>query len=185
MSSLQLVPGDIIKVPEGIKMPCDAVLISGGAVVNESMLTGESIPVIKAALLASEEDHVYDPENDKNHTLFSGTEVIQTKNYSNTGVFALVTKTGFLTTKGGLVRSILFPKESKFKFHQDSNRFLLVLFAFAIVGIIITIGRNIQQGIDATDIILRSLDVFTITVPPALPAAMTIGVIFAISRLKR
>ena len=31
----------------------------------------------------------------------------------------------------------------------------------------------------------RSLDLVTITVPPALPAAMTAGTIFALSRLKK
>ena len=33
-------------------------------------------------------------------------------------------------------------------------------------------------------IIVRALDLVTITVPPALPVAMTIGTAFAISRLK-
>ena len=61
----------------------------------------------------------------------------------------------------------------------------MVLFAFAIVGIIISIPRNIVQGIDPTEIVLRSLDVFTITIPPALPAAMTVGTIFALARLKK
>ena len=37
-----LVPGDIFIVPEGNVFPCDAVLISGEAVINEAMLTGES-----------------------------------------------------------------------------------------------------------------------------------------------
>ena len=37
----QLVPGDVIIVPgRGCMMTCDAVLVSGNAIVNESMLTG-------------------------------------------------------------------------------------------------------------------------------------------------
>jgi P-type E1-E2 ATPase len=31
----------------------------------------------------------------------------------------------------------------------------------------------------------RSLNLITITVPPALPAAMTVGIVFAIGRLKK
>ena len=46
----QLVPGDVIKVPEGIVLPCDLVLLTGSAIVNESILTGESIPVMKQSL---------------------------------------------------------------------------------------------------------------------------------------
>ena len=45
----ELVPGDVIEVPRG-KMPCDAILLNGSAIVNESMLTGESVPVIKGAV---------------------------------------------------------------------------------------------------------------------------------------
>lgn len=33
--------------------------------------------------------------------------------------------------------------------------------------------------------ILRALDIITIVVPPALPATLTIGTTFAISRLKK
>lgn len=40
--STDLVPGDVMVIPlNGIVMPCDAVLISGTCIVNESMLTGK------------------------------------------------------------------------------------------------------------------------------------------------
>src|SRR5688572_16838481 len=45
-----LVPGDVFEVPENCNIPCDAILLTGSCIVNESMLTGESVPVIKAAL---------------------------------------------------------------------------------------------------------------------------------------
>lgn len=41
ISTTELVPGDVVVIPSaGCTMPCDAVLISGNAIVNESMLTG-------------------------------------------------------------------------------------------------------------------------------------------------
>merc|ERR1719428_144886 len=42
--SAQVVPGDVVRVDEGT-VPCDIALCKGGAVVNESMLTGEPMPV--------------------------------------------------------------------------------------------------------------------------------------------
>jgi cation-transporting ATPase 13A2 len=48
--SIDLVPGDVIKVPSNILLPCDSILLSGSAIVNEAILTGESIPVIKTSL---------------------------------------------------------------------------------------------------------------------------------------
>ena len=50
MDSSNLVPGDVIEIPENTAMPCDLVLLTGSCIVNESMLTGESIPVIKNSL---------------------------------------------------------------------------------------------------------------------------------------
>jgi magnesium-transporting ATPase (P-type) len=52
MSDDQLVVGDHFLVAEDMLMPCDAVLVSGRVVMNESMLTGESIPVTKVAMSA-------------------------------------------------------------------------------------------------------------------------------------
>jgi magnesium-transporting ATPase (P-type) len=40
-------------------------------------------------------------------------------------------------------------------------------------------------GEDASEIFLDSLDLITIVVPPALPAAMTIGSVYAQRRLQR
>ena len=50
LSSDDLVPGDVVVVPEGSLMPCDMILLTGTCIVNESMLTGESKPVLKYCL---------------------------------------------------------------------------------------------------------------------------------------
>ncbi|KAL3862276.1 hypothetical protein ACJMK2_008257, partial [Sinanodonta woodiana] len=51
------------------------------------------------------------------------------------------------------------------------------------------VNESMLTGIDAgeavSDIIIRSLDLVTIAVPPALPAALTVGIVFAQRRLKR
>ena len=51
--SIKLVPGDVVMLPTtgGYTVECDAVIINGSAVVNESMLTGESIPVTKVSYI--------------------------------------------------------------------------------------------------------------------------------------
>ena len=51
ISSSDLVPGDVIVLPNGkFEMSCDAVLILGNVIVNEAMLTGESVPVTKTPI---------------------------------------------------------------------------------------------------------------------------------------
>jgi len=58
MNSLDLVPGDIIEIEDNMTMPCDAILMNGQVIVNESMLTGESIPVLKMPLPYSSLNYV-------------------------------------------------------------------------------------------------------------------------------
>lgn len=124
-STVDLVPGDVVVIPpNGCIMACDAVLISGNAIVNESMLTGESVPVTKTPVTASEEKEIYCAEKHKRHTLFCGTEVIQTRYYG--------------TAQEAVIKTIV-----------------------------------------------RTLDIVTIVVPPALPAAMTVGTYYAQSRLRK
>jgi cation-transporting ATPase 13A2 len=52
----ELMPGDLVGLGEmsNHMLTCDMVLLSGECVVNESSLTGESVPVIKSALPAAE-----------------------------------------------------------------------------------------------------------------------------------
>jgi len=92
------------------------VLLSGSAIVNEAMLTGESIPVMKSSLPFAGTD-VYSDKGSEKHTLFGGTSVVQTRPVGDQPVWGLVKNTGFLTTKGSLIRDILYPKPIKFKFY--------------------------------------------------------------------
>uniref|UniRef100_A0AAY4CGT8 Polyamine-transporting ATPase 13A3 n=1 Tax=Denticeps clupeoides TaxID=299321 RepID=A0AAY4CGT8_9TELE len=189
--STDLVPGDVMVIPSnGTIMPCDAVLISGTCIVNESMLTGESVPVTKTNLpnpgeKGAEGDGVYNMEDHKRHTLFCGTNVIQTRFYSGEQVKAVVVRTGYSTAKGQLVRSILYPKPTDFKLYRDAYMFLLCLVAVAGIGFLYTIVVSIMNKVPAKTIIIESLDIVTITVPPALPAAMTAGIVYAQRRLKQ
>ncbi|KAK3865299.1 hypothetical protein Pcinc_029091 [Petrolisthes cinctipes] len=185
ISTKDLVPGDVVVVPPGgCIMACDAVLISGNAIVNESMLTGESVPVTKTPVLASEENEIYSPETHKRHTLFSGTAVLQTRYYGSAQVLAVVVRTGFSTAKGELVRAILYPRPLDFKFYKDAMRFIIFLFMIASVGMSYSIYVYVMHKESALTTLVRTLDIVTIVVPPALPAAMTVGTYYAQSRLK-
>ena len=97
----------------------------------------------------------------------------------------MVIRTGYVTTKGNLVRDILYPKPNKFKFYSDSLKFIFFMSILALLGFFCTLPFMIKNNLPLSEIIDRSLDLITITVPPALPAAMTAGTAFAISRLKR
>ncbi|XP_038579201.1 cation-transporting ATPase 13A2 isoform X1 [Micropterus salmoides] len=186
VSSVELVPGDCLIIPqEGLLLPCDAALLAGECLVNESMLTGESVPVLKTPLPAGE--GTYSSETERRHTLFCGTQLIQAKGGGPGGVgaVAVVTSTGFFTAKGNLVSSILYPQPTNFRFYQDSAKFLFMLCFVAFIGTIYSFVVLFRTNVTWLELVIRSLDIVTIAVPPALPAAITTGTIYAQHRLKR
>lgn len=124
------------------------------------------------------------------HFLFCGTRIIRARRpqedrHGEAVALGLVVRTGFNTTKGALVRSMLFPKPSGFKFYRDSFRYISVMAVVAMFGFIASLINFIRLRIEWHEIIVRALDLVTIVVPPALPATLAIGTNFAISRLKR
>nr|XP_046252815.1 cation-transporting ATPase 13A2 isoform X2 [Scatophagus argus]XP_046252816.1 cation-transporting ATPase 13A2 isoform X2 [Scatophagus argus] len=186
VSSVDLVPGDCLIIPqEGLLLPCDAALLTGECLVNESMLTGESVPVLKTPLPAGE--RTYSSETERRHTLFCGTQVIQAKSGGPGGssAVAVVTSTGFFTAKGNLVSSILYPQPTNFRFYQDAAKFLLILGFVAFFGTIYSFVVLYRSKATWSELLIRSLDIVTIAVPPALPAAITTGTIYAQRRLKK
>src|SRR5208282_6533291 len=44
LSASEVVPGDVIRLPLGALVPADARIVSGVVMVDQSMLTGESVP---------------------------------------------------------------------------------------------------------------------------------------------
>lgn len=198
VDSSELVPGDVYEVtdPALTQFPCDSLLLSGDCIVNESMLTGESIPVSKIPVTNQSLDlldlsaSAVHPEVAR-HMLFSGTKIIRARRPHEDHVddeaaaLAMVVRTGFNTTKGALVRSMLFPKPSGFKFYRDSFRYISVMAFIAMIGFVASFINFVHLGLAWHLIVVRALDLITIVVPPALPATLTIGTSFALSRLKQ
>ena len=49
VSSLDLVPGDVVFLKSPIKIPFEGIILEGSALINECALTGESVPIVKKA----------------------------------------------------------------------------------------------------------------------------------------
>ncbi|EGT37875.1 hypothetical protein CAEBREN_31546 [Caenorhabditis brenneri] len=106
-------------------------------------------------------------------------------NFKRVILQAIVLRTAYSTLKGQLVRSIMYPKPVDFRFTKDLFKFILFLACISGLGFIYTIIVMIMRGNTIRRIVVRSLDIITITVPPALPAAMSVGIINAQLRLKK
>ncbi|TFK44814.1 Ca-transporting ATPase [Crucibulum laeve] len=191
--STALVPGDVVNLSSSTfsLVPADLFLLSGDTIVNESMLTGESVPVSK---IPAKDDDLKQWREDKDENakcfMYSGTRVVRirgavTQDGWGKPALALVARTGFNTTKGALIRSMLFPKPIGFKFYRDSVRFIGVLAGIAGVGFCFSAVQFVRLGVPWHTIVIRALDLITVVVPPALPATLSIGTSFAIGRLRK
>ncbi|KAI9322428.1 hypothetical protein BX666DRAFT_2147537 [Dichotomocladium elegans] len=182
LSTADLVPGDVIQIEAGKVAPCDAVVLSGQIVADESSLTGEPLPIRKLPL-RPDDSTCYDRMGQgKMSTLFAGTIISQAQpSTPDTLVTALVTHTGTATDKGQLVKKILFPTRVSFIFDEQIKLVILILLCCGMVILALAVwlyAAGTPAWFYATFAIAQ-------LVSPLLPAALVVGQSVAASRLKK
>ena len=179
LPSTELVPGDVIEVPSGSKMPCDCILLNGSVLINEEGLMGEPKPILKTRLPPT--DDIYNVE-DRKHTIYAATEVIQKNSVDNSKVCALVIRTGFSTLNGALIRSVLSEKIRKPSYYSDVSKWILIMVFLSFIAMIVSFVSHCKC---LKNKFLESYhELITITVPPILPIVIIIGCNFSFFRLK-
>jgi cation-transporting ATPase 13A2 len=66
----------------------------------------------------------------------------------------------------------MYPKPVDFRFTKDLFKFVGFLACIAGLGFLYTIVVMVMRGSTLRKVVIRSLDIITVVVPPALPAAM-------------
>ncbi len=127
-------PGDLVALHEWESVPCDIVVVSGEAIVNEESLTGESVPVTKMQLPLSQDK--FEVTGASKNVLFSGTRVLRVRARPGaTRAIGKVLRTGFSTQKGRLFRNVLHPPVPKFPFYKNAFKFLLINTVFLLLTV--------------------------------------------------
>lgn len=93
------------------------------------------------------------------HFLYCGTRIIRARRPKDVeddeaAALAVVIRTGFNTTKGALVRSMLFPKPSGFEFYQDAFRYISVMAVTAALGFMVSVANFLHLGVSSTIFIM-------------------------------
>ena len=157
IENTQLKVGDLILIRSGEQVPIDAKILWGEAHVNESLLTGESIPVHKVA-------------KDK----IIGGSVLESGN-----IKAQVTATGNETVLSGILNLVKQAQGEKPPVQQLADK-ISAIFVPLVIGIALVtfVGNYIYLGA-FKDALMRSIAVMVIACPCAMglatPAAIAVG----------
>ncbi|MCD6478589.1 MAG: HAD-IC family P-type ATPase, partial [Candidatus Diapherotrites archaeon] len=172
-----VVPGDIIVLEQGDKVPADARLIEQANLqVDESMLTGESMPVSKKEGVLEKDV----PLAERKNMLFMNTLVTRGR------AKAVVVGTGTNTEVGKIAKLLAETEEKPTPFQIELNR-LGKTIGIAIVFIIafVAITQHIVINDSPIEIFLRAVSLAVAAVPEGLPAVVTIALTIGIKRMAK
>ncbi|WUR03744.1 calcium-transporting ATPase [Vairimorpha necatrix] len=180
IDSVDILPGQIIKIKECIRIPCDLLIKKGSCAVNEAILTGESIPLIKEDISEVEKSRIFDIEKDKKHVLFAGTDLIK---IDNNFVECFVLKTGFDTVQGELIKKMMTNDEITVN-DVEAYGFIGMLLFFAIISATYTCREGLKMGKTGYKIFLECILIITNVVPTELPLELSMAVNACVAALK-
>jgi cation-transporting ATPase 13A3/4/5 len=181
LSSSHIIPGDVIAVESGQVLSCDAVVISGNAVVDESSLTGEPLPIRKFTV--NDDQPRFEPHGaSKIHALYAGTTVAQVTPTSDEDyVKALVYETATSTDKGQLVHKILFPVGISFIFDEELKIAIIILGIWGIFLLCMALWLLRKSPSSSW---FYGMFCLSQILSPLLPAALVVGQSVAADRLR-
>ncbi|MBR5310433.1 MAG: cation-translocating P-type ATPase [Oscillospiraceae bacterium] len=172
IAASKIVPGDVVVLKSGSKVPGDGTILSAfGLFCDESMLTGESLPVEKKIYTGGSLTEI------RPDCVYMGTSVT-----SGHGEF-LVTETGMKTQMGKIADML---KESK-KEQTPLQEKLSVLSRYIAIGCIVICAivtvTGILRGEPVFDMFLTGLSLSVAAIPEGLTAVITISLGLAVSRM--
>ncbi|KAM0671571.1 putative E1-E2 ATPase [Ordospora colligata] len=170
--SSELFPGDVIEIDSLVNVPCDLLLINGACAVNEAMLSGESVPLMKEDISERGSTEVFDRIRDKRHILYAGTEIVM---MNKSPLTCFVLHTGFETEKGDLVRKMMCAEEVTVN-DKEAFVFIFALLMFAIVASFYTYCEGKKLGKSNYKLLLEVILILTNVVPTELPMELSMAV---------
>lgn len=161
ISSAEILPGDTLSINSGDKIPTDGEIIWGEASINESMLTGESLPV----------------EKTKNDQVIGGT-IIEKGN-----IHILVTKTGKHTILSQIIDLMKRAQSAKPPIQKLGDQ-VAAIFVPVVIGISILsfVLAYFYFGVSMQKSMLNAIAVLVISCPCAMGLATPTAVMVGLGR---
>ena len=170
-----LVPGDVILLHTGDRIPADARLLEAvNLQLEEAALTGESVPVEKHIQLLSGDDL---PVGDRKNMVYAGTAVTYGRGKS------LVVATGMQTEFGKIAQLLQTVETGKTPLQQNLDKVGTVLARVAFVVVAIIVAQGLLRGQPFIDMLIFGIALAVAVVPEALPAVVTISLAIGVQKM--
>jgi magnesium-transporting ATPase (P-type) len=170
-----VVPGDIVLLASGGRVPADVRLIKTIELrADESMLTGESIPAEKKSAAIIDDNLT---PGDQRNIAFMGTVVV------NGRAKGVVVATGSRTVLGHIAQDVQEIGVTKSPLQEKIERFannigIIILVASALLFLI-----GILVGISAKDMFMTAVAAAVAAIPEGLPIVVTITLAIGVARM--
>lgn len=187
VSSADLVPGDLVRVCEDEDVPCDMVVVQGSTVCDESMLTGESLPIQKFSIPTGSNDMYVAERSGKKHTLFAGSKVLSSGSSRHGEILAMVQATGAHTLHGQLIQSILYPARVRFKYDEHLKAGVGILLIYGVAAGCLAV-HYLMTNAGLTNTLFAfvyGMLLLSAVLNPLTPIVVTIGQVLASKRLSK
>ena len=170
-----LVPGDVILLHTGDRIPADARLLEAvNLQLEEAALTGESVPVEKHIQLLSGDDL---PVGDRKNMVYAGTAVTYGRGR------ALVVATGMQTEFGKIAQLLQTVETGKTPLQQNLDKVGTLLARTAFVVVAIIVAQGLLRGQPFIDMLIFGIALAVAVVPEALPAVVTISLAIGVQKM--
>lgn len=177
MDAQTVVPGDILMLRPGAYVAADARVIEAQHLrVDESALTGESLPVSKTPVCL-EDCHV--PLGDRSNMVYMGTLVTGGQGLAVVVATASLTEMGKIQTMVGQAATPETPMERQL----DRAGSQLVLLSSTVCGAVF--GLGLLRGYGVLDMLKTSIALAVAAVPEGLPAVATTTLALGIRNMRK
>lgn len=169
ISVKDIVPGDIIKLYEGDKVPADAEILEAFSLkVDESVLTGESVPSNKQA-----------KKGDKENKLFKGTLIVSGK------AKAKVISTGLKTEFGKIVELVSKQEKTPSPLTIQLDILGKKLGIVILILIVILFILGYLRGVDPMSMLMTSVALGVSAIPEGMPIIVTLTLALGVQAMAR
>lgn len=172
----ELVPGDVVLLESGDKVPADLRLVqTNNLAIDEAFLTGESIAANKREVILEENI----PVSDRKNMAYAGSTVVSGR---GTG---LVVATGKYTEVGKIAQTVAEEEGAKpplvLRMEEFSKQVSFIVLGFASILGLISFGR----GMAFNEVLFLVIAMAVSAIPEGLPVAMTVALSISTGRMAK